>query len=199
MNMQMKLNCISRLVISSVVSAAALVSCESSDSAGNEKSTVGSTMAIGPNDGFVFRLVDPQDQSIGTAEIKLHDDKGDLEIWINQGGIAETMLGGNPWDLPLESQLTMEFPELGKEVVLAVRDDETNADEAGKSMIRDGKTNYFIFPGDSGEDASWLQGHHFVEAAVLSFEVGDAKATTGKIELKPHGHHGDGHGHDHPH
>ena len=177
-----------------------LVSCDSSpkeDAKGEHGGS--SSMAIGPNDGFVFRLVDSSDTSVGAAEIKLHDDKGDLEIWLNKGGLAEIMQGGKPWDLPMEAQLTVEFPELEKSVTLAVRDAETNANEEGASMIRDGKTNYFIFPGDTGADASWLQGHHFEEKAVLTFEADGAPTTTKVISLKPHGHHDHGHDHDHPH
>ncbi|MEM1084909.1 MAG: hypothetical protein AAGI48_12425 [Verrucomicrobiota bacterium] len=184
-----------------VLASFGLIACDASKtSEAEEAPEAGSSMAIGPNDGFIFRLVDADDKGVGTAEIKLHDDKGDLEVWLNEGSLASSMQGGTTWDLPLETELKIEFPELEKEVTLVVRDKETNADEAGKSMIREGKTNYFIFPGDTGADASWLQGHHFEEVAVLTFEAGDAKATTGSINLKPHGHHhGDGHSHPHPH
>jgi len=179
--------------------ALALVACDSSVTESEQPEEASAAAAIGANDGYIFRLLDSEEQGVGTVEIKLHDDKGDLEVWVNQGGLAATMQGATPWDLPLESQLKISFPELDKEVTLAVRDSETNADEAGKSMIRDGKTNYFIFPGDTGADASWLQGHHFEESAVLLLETEGTKATTGTIKLTPHGHdHGEG-GHDHPH
>lgn len=171
----------------------ALVGCDSSVEIAEDPANA--PLIEGPNEGFTFQLVDPGGEGVGTAEIKLHDDKGDLEVWINKGGA--------PWDLPLDSELTVTFPDLEKEVTLVVRDRDANADENGRSMIRDGQTNYFIFPGDTGVDASWLQGHDFAESAMLTFEAGGGKAMTRLILLKPHGDHAHGHdhgdGHDHPH
>ncbi|MEP4077955.1 hypothetical protein [Haloferula sp.] len=179
--------------------ASFLNSCDSKVEEADAGPEASSSMAIGPNGGFVYRLVGADDKGIGSAEIKLHDDKGDLEVWLNQGSLAESIRGGMPWDMALDTQLTVEFPGLEKEVTLTVRDSDTNADEAGKSMIREGKTNYFIFPGDSGADASWLQGHEFEEAAVLDFEADGVAASTKAIKLVPHGHGQGGHDHPHPH
>lgn len=185
-----------RPLIISALPFLALTACDSPVEEPAEAAPAETPLVGGPNGGYSFRLVDPAGEGIGTVEIKLHDDKGDLEVWLNKGG--------KPWDLALDSQLTVAFPDLEKKVMLAVRDQETNADENGESMIREGRTNYFIFPGDTGEDASWLQGHHFAETAVLTFKAGGAEARTEPVVLKPHGHHGDhdhehGHDHDHPH
>ena len=68
--------------------------------------------------------------------------------------------------------------------VLAVRDRERNADESGSSTIHQGATAYFVFPADTGADASWLMGKEFAAKSELRFE--DAK--TGSFILRPHVH-----------
>jgi hypothetical protein len=74
-----------------------------------------------------------------------------------------------------------------KTVTLRVRDAETNADESGKSTIRSGKTNYFIFPGDTGEDAAWLTGGEFSSPAVIKVPQADGTLTA-TLTLVPHKH-----------
>jgi hypothetical protein len=137
----------------------------------------------GPNEGFLHPLFGSDGAQVGTAEIKLHDDAGDVEVWLTRGG-----LDGEAWDLPVATTLTMDFPALGKKIVLAVRDDALNADESGKATIRGGATNYFVFPGETGIDASWLMGAEFAAKAVLAFEG----AATATIVLRPHAHHEEG-------
>ena len=137
----------------------------------------------GPHDGFLHPIFGAGGGQVGTAEIKLHDDAGDLEIWLTQGGYD-----GTPWRLPLDAVLTLKFPDLGKELSLAVRDRETNKDESGNSTIHDGGTSYFVFPGESGRDATWLKGADFAAKANLAFQDG----TTGLFTLRPHVHK-DGH------
>lgn len=46
---------------------------------------------------------------MGTAEIKLHDDAGDIEVWLTQEGH-----GGEPWWLPVATSLAMNFPAAEK-------------------------------------------------------------------------------------
>jgi len=133
----------------------------------------------GPHDGFLHPLFAAGGKQIGTGEIKLHDDAGDVEIWLTQGG-----RGGDPWDLPVATILTMEFPGLGKSITLAVRDAETNADESGAATVRDGATNYFVFPGGTGADPEWLMGEEFAAKAILRFEG----AATDEFVLRPHVH-----------
>jgi hypothetical protein len=133
----------------------------------------------GPNSGFLFPAFDGEGKQTGTIEIKLHDDAGDLEVWLKKGGYE-----GEPWRLPLDTTLTLDFPAESKTVTLVVRDTERNEDESGESTIFEGATNYFIFPGETGTDASWLMGADFAAKVELSF----AGATTGSFVLRPHVH-----------
>lgn len=124
------------------------------------------------------------EQTLGVAELKLHDDKGDLELWLTRDEE-----GTQPFDLPLDSVITVTFPGLdNKAVELRVRNRERNEDEDGKGNIRDGATNYFIFPGDSGEDASFLQGKTFAADVTVSFAGEEREWTTPVFELRPHVH-----------
>ena len=133
----------------------------------------------GPNSGFIFPVFGSEGKQKGTIEIKLHDDAGDLEVWLKHGGH-----GGEPWRLPLDANLTLAFPGEGKTVTLAVRDRERNEDESGESTIFEETTDYFVFPADTGVDASWLMGAEFAAKAELSFDG----ATTGSFVLRPHVH-----------
>ena len=133
----------------------------------------------GPNSGFLFPAFDGEGKQTGTIEIKLHDDAGDLEVWLKKGGYE-----GEPWRLPLDTTLTLDFPAESKTVTLVVRDTERNEDESGESTIFEEATNYFIFPGETGTDASWLMGADFAAKVELSF----AGATTGSFVLRPHVH-----------
>lgn len=139
----------------------------------------------GPNDGFLHPVFDSDGAQIGTAEIKLHDDAGDLEVWLTQGG-----RGGEPWRWPVDTTLTLSFPALEQEVSLAVRDPESNEDESGTPTVVDGTTAYFVFPGETGADASWLMGPDFAAKAELRVD----QATTGPLVLRPHIHREDGDG-----
>ena len=116
----------------------------------------------------------------GQLELKLHDDKGDLELWLLSAD-------GQPFDLPLDAVIGVAF-DSGKRVELRVRNKDKNEDEAENANNRDGMTNYFIFPGDTGADASWLQGKAFKDNVVVSFKKGDAAFTSKKFELTPHVH-----------
>ena len=133
----------------------------------------------GPNDGFLHPIFDGAGKQIGTAEIKLHDDAGDLEVWLMRGGH-----GGEPWRLPIDTTLALGFPDLGQTVMLAVRDRARNEDESGASTIQDGATAYFVFPGETGADAAWLMGEDFAAKAELRF----ADSSTGSFVLRPHIH-----------
>ena len=133
----------------------------------------------GPNGGFLFPIFDSNKEQTGTVEIKLHDDAGDLEVWLKSGGYE-----GDPWRLPTKTILTLNFPALNKSLILAVRDQDRNEDESGASTIIEGNTNYFVFPGSTDEDASWLMGADFAAKVELRFE----EATTGLFVLRPHIH-----------
>ena len=133
----------------------------------------------GPNQGFLQPVFDAGGEQVGTAEIKLHDDAGDVEIWLTQGGF-----GGEPWRLDVDTTLVLDLPALEKKVNLAVRDRERNEDESGAATVVDGTTNYFLFPGETGVDASWLMGTEFAARAELLID----ENTTGPFILRPHVH-----------
>lgn len=119
----------------------------------------------------------------GFVELKLHDDKGDLELWL-----TKDKEGTRPYYIPVGSIITVEFPKLGKTVQLKVRNAEKNEDEDGNPTIRGGKTNYFIFPGDTGADASFLLGKEFKSEAVVKFSLKRGDYKTKLFQLHPHKH-----------
>lgn len=136
--------------------------------------------AHGPHDGVVRGFAD----GLGHLELKLHDDKGDLELWL-----AKDEKMATPYDLPLDASITVTFADHGnKAVSLAVRNREQNEDEDGTPTLRDGKTNYFIFPGDTGADASWLMGADFVSQVTVKIEADGKTFVTQPFELRPHTH-----------
>lgn len=159
--------------------------------------------AHGPHDGVVaaFGPSAGEQGASGWLELKLHDDLGDLELWLSKDeGITQ------PFDLPVDATLTVLFHDkAAREVILAVRDREKNEDEDGVANLRDGRTNYFIFPGETGEDAKWLRGAAFASRVTVSFAHDGATCATKVFELRPHTHgahdHEEGHdgheGHDH--
>ena len=132
--------------------------------------------------GIAVPLFSDQKQA-AYAELKLHDDKGDLELWLT---IDED--GHSAFDLLLESKITVYFPKLAKTVVLKVRNQKNNEDEDGTANIRNKKTNYFIFPGDTGTDATFLIGKSFASEAIISFVADGKKYTTKPFILRPHTH-----------
>jgi len=136
-----------------------------------------------PHHGIVVPIWTGQNK-VGFAELKLHDDKGDLELWL-----TEDEKGTKPFDLAKNSVITVTFPELNdKAVKLKIRNGEKNEDEDGKANIRGNNTNYFIFPGDTGADASFLLGKKFVSKVVISFANTDTRYVTDEFVLKPHTH-----------
>lgn len=143
--------------------------------------------------GVAAPLAGP-DGATARVELKLHDDKGDLELWLwKDGSMTE------PLDVPLDARVTARFPELeGRTATLAPRDTDKNADEAGRPNLRDGRTNYVIFPGGTGVDASWLKGGAFRSPAAITIQVGEDTWRAEPFELVPHVT-GPGGAHGHPH
>lgn len=120
----------------------------------------------------------------GFVELKLHDDKGDLELWL-----TKDKDGSEPFDLALDSVIQVSFPELDSKVVkLKIRNDKENEDENGQGNIREKKTNYFIFPGDSKADPSFLVGKKFSSKVIVSFTSEGVKYSTKPFKLSPHTH-----------
>lgn len=142
---------------------------------------------IGPNQGMIAEFKDSSGKVMGFVELKLHDDKGDLELWIaTDSGIT------NAYDIDAKSTVTVKFTDAKKDsATLAVRNMGNNEDEAGVATMRNGKTNYFIYPGASGESADWLQGKQFKSMVSVFFNG----YSTDAFLLIPHGHHG--HSHEH--
>lgn len=137
-----------------------------------------------PHEGVVAVLKGADGQPAGHVELKLHDDKGDLELWI-----ARDAKITQPFDLPLDAKVRVIFIDLkDKTVELRVRNTQKNEDEDGKANVRDGKTNYLIFPGATGQDATWLQGAKFQSVVRLSFDVAGKTYTSEEFVLVPHTH-----------
>lgn len=83
----------------------------------------------------------------------------------------------------------MTFPTHGsRSVQLKVRNHDKNEDEGGKPNMRDGKTNYFIFPGESGQDPSWLKGEKFRSTTIVTFTSADKAYRAPPFILVPHSH-----------
>ncbi|EDM25214.1 hypothetical protein LNTAR_03259 [Lentisphaera araneosa HTCC2155] len=136
-----------------------------------------------PHHGIEAKLYSDQ-QAAGIAELKLHDDKGDLELWLTNRDEAHS-----PLDLGLDTKITVKFISLeGKEVQLQVRNKDKNEDEDGMGNIRNSKTNYFIFPGDTKADSTFLIGKEFSAEVQISFNIGDKVYQSKKFQLKPHVH-----------
>lgn len=136
----------------------------------------------GPHDGMVAAFGEAT--SAGYLELKLHDDKGDLELWLNQDDKH-----ARPFDLPLDATIEIEFTDKsGRKVTLRPRNKTNNEDESGAANVRDGKTNYFIFPSQPGEDASWLQGKEFHSTVIVRFTRDGVAFASQKLGLAPHSH-----------
>eukprot|EP00746_Dinoflagellata_sp_MGD_P165972 gnl/MRDRNA2_/MRDRNA2_95571_c0_seq1.p1 gnl/MRDRNA2_/MRDRNA2_95571_c0~~gnl/MRDRNA2_/MRDRNA2_95571_c0_seq1.p1 ORF type:complete len:524 (+),score=120.24 gnl/MRDRNA2_/MRDRNA2_95571_c0_seq1:66-1574(+) len=155
-------------------------------SCGDKVGTVSVHPGAGPtNDGIMNVLEDADGKHVGFIELKLHDDAGDLELWLCKDGAMS-----EPLDFPADTTITATFATKGdKSVSLNVRDDEKNEDEDGNPNMRDGKmTNYFIFPGESDQDPEFLIGEDFRSTTTLTFTAGGKTYTSPPFVLVPHQH-----------
>lgn len=145
----------------------------------------------GASDGVIARItLASTNEKVGYLRLKLHDDKGDLEVWL-----ARDADFAQPFDLPLDSTITVTFPDKeNRAVSLRARNRDKNEDEEGKANVREGKTNYFIFPGATGADAGWLKGGDFLSTVKVAFSAGEKNYATSLFVLRPHTH-GAGHAH----
>lgn len=138
-----------------------------------------------PHEGVVAPFASSDGKTTGHLELKLHDDKGDLELWL-----ARDEAISQPFDLPLDTAVTVKFIDVGnREVALAVRNRETNEDEGGDANILDGRTHYFIYPSQPGVDASWLQGETFQSIVEVSWTADGQTYRSNEFVLVPHTHH----------
>ncbi|MBT9556335.1 MAG: hypothetical protein IV100_09915 [Myxococcales bacterium] len=138
-----------------------------------------------PHDGIIVAWKSGGTPSLsGFAEVKLHDDKGDVEVWLGKDRAFK-----EPLRLPVESRLNLTLVDLsGRKLTLAPRDLAENKDESGVAHLVGGQTDYFIFPGTTGDDATALIGKTFSSVAALSFEAAGQKATSDEFVLQPHTH-----------
>lgn len=121
----------------------------------------------------------------GYLELKLHGDAGDLEMWLYTS--AEGGRKPLPFDLPKETVLTLAFPNHGgKTLEMRVRNGEQNEDEDGTPNMRAGETNYFIFPGESGQDPEWLVGEKWRGLATVAFAADGNSYACDPFVLVPH-------------
>ena len=158
-----------------------LVACNQASGSTNETHTHAHTH--GSHDGVVASFQGGPATS-GHLELKLHDDKGDLELWLGQDDKLKT-----PFDLPLDATIEVAFTgKDARKVTLRPRNRSQNEDESGQPNIRNGKTNYFIFPSQPGEDASWLKGKEFKSRVVVRFTRDGSVFTTQEFTLAPHTH-----------
>lgn len=123
-------------------------------------------------------------------ELKLHGDAGDLEVWLYERFTVSDWKNigkPKPFDVPKETVIRLTFPShAGKTVDLRVRNAEQNEDEDGTPNMRGNGTNYFIFPGESGQDAEWLKGEKSRYLVTASFEVAGKSYTCDPFVLVPH-------------
>ncbi len=138
--------------------------------------------AHGPHGGVIARFAGAGTN--GHLELKLHDDKGDLELWLGKDDkLTES------FDLPLAATVEVEFIDVkGRKVSLRARNQTKNEDEDGKPNVRAGRTNYFVYPGASGEDSAWLRGKEFQSIVIVRFQAGETAFVSEELVLKPHVH-----------
>lgn len=143
------------------------------------------------HDGVSAPILRGGGATAGWIELKLHDDKGDLELWLARDAAMK-----QPFDIPLETVISVTFVDHGDRLVeLRVRDRETNEGEDGKANVRSGRTNYFIFPGETGVDASWLRGREFRSAVTVNVQTAEGELDSPTFVLVPHGHGAGNHHH----
>merc|ERR1712188_152031 len=139
-------------------------------------------MGAPANDGILSPLEDADGKVVGFIELKLHDDAGDLELWLCKDGAMS-----EPLDLPADTTITVTFATHdNRSVKLNVRNNEENEDEDGNPTMRDGKTNYFIFPGESDQDPEFLVGEKFRSTTTVTFTSEGKTYTAPPFILVPH-------------
>ena len=143
---------------------------------------------VGPHEGLLASFTSSDGDTAGFLELKLHDDKGDLELWL-----ACDRYMVHPMDLPLDARISVTFVDKDNQgVELGIRNAQRNEDEDGRPNVREGKTNYFVYPVSPGVDTNWLKGASFRSRVVVAFSLDGKVMTSETFTLRPHSH--DGHG-----
>jgi len=152
-------------------------------SCGDQVSSISVHPGAAPiNGGIMSPLEDSEGKVVGFLELKLHDDAGDLELWICSDGAMS-----QPLDFLADTTITATFAtHSNRSVRLNVRNNDKNEDEDGNPTMRTGKTNYFIFPGESDQDPEFLIGEKFRSTTTLTFTCGNKAYTAPSFILVPH-------------
>lgn len=128
-----------------------------------------------PHSGIVKALyLDKKEKAF--IELKLHDDTGELELWI-----TEDKEGQKPFILPLNTKIKVSFLNLEKNIELRISND---------------KTSYFIYLGDEEVGTSFLKGKDFSSIVKVSFEINNSEYKTKLFTLVPYTLAEAGHDHD---
>ena len=128
----------------------------------------------------------------GFLELKLHGDAGDLELWLYANAGGQTSWQSHtgkpvPFDVPKDTVVRLSFPShAGKTIELRVRNSDKNEDEEGTPNMRGSGTNYFIFPGESGQDPEWLKGEKWRGVVAVAFEAEGKSFACDPFVLVPH-------------
>ena len=69
---------------------------------------------------------------------------------------------------------------------MRVRNGDKNEDEEDAPNMRGSGTNYFVFPGESGQDAEWLKGETWRSIATVAFEAQGSSFACDPFVLVPH-------------
>merc|ERR1712032_49195 len=151
---------------------------------GDQVSTISIHPGAAPANDGISAVLEADGKHVGFIELKLHDDAGDLELWLCADGAMS-----QPLDFPIDTVITATFPTYdNRSVQLRVRNNDQNEDEDGKPNMRGGKTNYFIFPGESGQDPSFLIGESFRSTTTVEFTSAGKKYIAPPFILVPHSH-----------
>eukprot|EP01052_Picozoa_sp_SAG31_P035768 SAG31_NODE_4360_length_3312_cov_2.190787_5_plen_125_part_00 len=117
----------------------------------------------------------------GQPKIRLYKSAGEQTSWQSHAGKPV------PFDLPKETVIRLTFPSHeGKALEMHVRNNDKNEDEEGTPNMREGGTNYFIFPGKTGQDPEWLKGEKWRGIAKVAFEANGKSFACDPFVLVPH-------------
>ena len=164
-----------KLQAMSLIAALSLIACGTDSSASV-------THVHGAHDGLVTTFAGGD--TSGFLELKIHDDKGDIELWLAKDEGFE-----KPFLVPHETKIELEFVEMdGRKIELAIRNSEKNEGEDGTAHMVADETNYFIFPSRSDQDSSWLVGKAFKSKVIVRFAVGGVSYQSKPMVLQPHSH-----------
>ncbi|MDF3129695.1 hypothetical protein P0Y35_10860 [Kiritimatiellaeota bacterium B1221] len=145
----------------------------------------------GPHHGWMIKLYSPEGVHSGWAEVKLHDDKGDIEV-----RYQEVEDPAKPLLLPPETVNVLLFPELKLQADLFVRNLDENEDEDGVPTLMNGETHYFIFPTREDQDPKPFLGKKFASPArLLLGDPSEPQLMSPGFLLLPHVHGAEGHHH----